>query len=277
MSEKLEEKAILYFYNKYNSSAMFNQFLLYPQLHSITPSIIFATFFSNSTAHYQHYFWRNMDPPVFDHPPSATDHSSLEDAIAYGYRSMDKLLGRFLTDYGDSTLILCTALSQQPWKESTKVTFRPRDFDRLMEVLGFKNVEVKPVMAEQFHIEFRDESLAALAATRLKELVMGEEQLMAVRQEGTSVFTGCRITSPDAASGEIQERTNGLRIPFDELFYMIHSMRSGHHHPHGALWIRTGKHQVAESTVPLTDIAPTILSRFGVEQPGYMEGKPLPV
>ena len=31
----------------------------------------FATFFCNSTAHYQHYYWRNMEPERFEIGPAS--------------------------------------------------------------------------------------------------------------------------------------------------------------------------------------------------------------
>jgi predicted AlkP superfamily phosphohydrolase/phosphomutase len=58
---------------------------------------------------------------------------------------------------------------------------------------------------------------------------------------------------------------------------MIHTMRSGRHHPDGALWVRNGRHEVVPGRVPLTDIAPTVLAHYGIDQPDHMEGRPLPV
>jgi bisphosphoglycerate-independent phosphoglycerate mutase (AlkP superfamily) len=54
-------------------------------------------------------------------------------------------------------------------------------------------------------------------------------------------------------------------------------MRSGKHHPDGALWIRTGTHRVVEEKVALERVAPTVLAQFGIEIPDYMKGEPLPV
>jgi hypothetical protein len=118
----------------------------------------FATFFSNSTAHYQHYYWRNMRPDVFQTPVGPDDHESWREAIPFGYRSMDRLIGRALADYPDAVIILCTALSQSPWTDTTKCTYRPRDFRRLFDFAGVRidTPTVQPVMAEQFHLRFRD-------------------------------------------------------------------------------------------------------------------------
>ena len=73
----------------------------------------------------------------------------------------------------------------------------------------------------------------------------------------------------------ITRRADGAGVPFKELFYMIHSMRSGYHDPRGLLWISAGRHDVVADPVPIVDIAPTILKAFGVPKPAYMRGEPL--
>lgn len=235
----------------------------------------FATFFANSTAHMQHYYWRHMEPEHFAAPPPETDHPSLRDAIRAGYRAMDALVGRFLADYPAALLVLCTALSQQPWVETTKCTFRPRRFEALLEFAGVAAGAVRPVMAEQFHVECPDGESAALAEARFRELVIDDQPLMAVRREGNTLFAGCRVTDAAAAGRPVTRRSDGSSRRFDELFYMIHTVRSGRHHPDGVLWVRNGRHEVVAEKVPLTDVAPTVLAHFGVAQPDHMGGRPL--
>jgi hypothetical protein len=186
-------------------------------------------------------------------------------------------VGRFLRDYPDAVLMLCTALSQQPWIETTKCTFRPKKFEALFEFAGVSvaSTAVKPVMAEQFHIECSDESSAAQTERRFRELVMDDEPLMAVKREGHSVFAGCRVTDQAVLDRAVTRRSDGDRRRFGDLFYMIHTMRSGRHHPDGVLWVRNGRHEVIPERVPLTDIAPTILDHFGVECPPHMSGRSL--
>jgi len=237
----------------------------------------FATFFCNSTAHFQHYYWRNMEPGHFDVLPPDSDHPSLKEAIPFGYRAMDRLLGRFMKDYPDATLILCTALSQQTWTDTTKCTFRPREFDTFLEFARVRvdGTSIKPVMAEQFHVECFSPEQAELAETRFRDLFVEQEPLMTVRREGSSLFAGCRVTDTAVLDRPVLRRSDGARRPFGELFHMVHSMRSGRHHPDGVLWIRTSRHRVTENKVPLTTIAPTILTHFGLRPPRYMKEKPL--
>lgn len=82
----------------------------------------FATFFLNSTAHFQHAYWRHMEPEPFSVKPSQKEIDQYGNAILYGYERMDELICRFLKIAGeDATLIFCTGLSQQPYlkREST--------------------------------------------------------------------------------------------------------------------------------------------------------------
>ena len=73
----------------------------------------------------------------------------------------------------------------------------------------------------------------------------------------------------------VVRRGTGASREFEEVFYRIHTMRSGRHHPDGVLWDRTGSHRVVPGKVPLTDVAPTLLAHFGVEPPPAMRGRPL--
>lgn len=237
----------------------------------------FGTFFCNSTAHFQHYYWRNMEPAAFDVPPPETDSPSLKDAIRTGYERMDKLVGRFLKHYGKDRLILCTALSQQPWADTTKCTYRPVDFDRLFAFAGVSltKAAAKPVMAEQFHLDCGTPGAAEVAAAALKDLSFGNEPVMAVRRDGANLFAGCRIVTPGVMDTPVVRQSTGEAKTFRDLFYPIHTMRSGRHHPDGVLWVRTGLHRIIRDRVPLTAVAPTILAHFGVEAPATMRTPPL--
>jgi hypothetical protein len=83
------------------------------------------------------------------------------------------------------------------------------------------------------------------------------------------------VNDPAALDRTVRREGAGRR--FGELFYMIHTMRSGRHHPDGVLWWRNGRHRVVEERVPLTAVAPTILAHFGVAPPPHMRTLPLPL
>jgi len=240
-------------------------------------NVRFATFFCNSTAHFQHYYWRHMDPQRFDMLPDAADHPSLSGAILTGYRRMDRLVGLLMRDYPDARLAICTALSQQPWTDTTKCTYRPKKFADLLAFAGVALDEsaVKPVMAEQFHLQCGSAEQADAAETLLRDLTLDGSPAMSVKRKGDNIFAGCRVTSSNVLDFPITRQATGTIRPFRDLFYRIHTMRSGKHHPEGVLWVRTGQHRVVEERVPLTSIAPTVLQHFGVAPPETMRDQAL--
>jgi hypothetical protein len=120
----------------------------------------FSTFFVNSTAHFQHLYWRNLEPDAFAVKPTDGEQSEYASAILFGYQQIDRLVGRFFELVGpEATLVLCTALSQQPCRkyEETggKVVYRPHDFGKLLDFAGVSpRRRVATVMAEEFHVYF---------------------------------------------------------------------------------------------------------------------------
>jgi len=234
----------------------------------------FASFFSNSTAHLQHYFWRNMAPDGFDEPPAADADESLRDAIRFGYRSMDRLLGRMMKDYAGYRLVICTGLSQEPWFQTTKCTYRPVDFSEFVRFAGIaQRVAILPVMAEKFRLECESVEDASSIGRALDRLRFRDEPLMQTQVDGTTVYTGCRVYDASPALLEESVSNGDAAIPFGELLYRITAMNSGRHVPEGSLWVRSGAHEKIEATIPLTAIAPMILSYFGVPVPNTMSGE----
>ncbi|MDQ4037285.1 MAG: hypothetical protein M3313_02785, partial [Actinomycetota bacterium] len=240
-------------------------------------NIDFGSFFANSTAHYQHYYWRNMQPGSFHSPPDESDHRSLGGAIQYGYQSMDRLLGRFMVDFPHYLLVLCTALSQEAWADSTKITYRPRDFAELLRFTGISphTVEVQPIMAEEFIIRFANEEAVWQGMQRFGRLSVDGRPLMEFKREGNALVGGCAVNETGALEWPIGGGQDGSERALKDLFHQVNGVRSGRHSPEGVLWCRTGEHGIKPDPVDLIDIAPTILDRLGVPQPDYMTGHPL--
>ena len=232
-----------------------------------------ATFFLNSTAHYQHYYWRNLEPERFEKASDAATQARYADAILFGYRKMDEIIGEAfeLCDAGTS-LVLCTALSQQPMltHEETggKQMFKPRDQAALFRFAGVEGAyDYAPVMAQQFHLVFADERQAEAAERRIAALRLDDgTELMLARRDGNRVFSGCNLEAWPAEGARVVGDASNETRPFDELFYPLEAVRSGMHHPDGILWIRTPerRHAVIDRKVALTEIAPTLLELAGV-------------
>jgi len=237
----------------------------------------FSTFFCNSTAHFQHYYWRNMEPEIFVLAPEANDHPSLRHAIREGYQALDSLVGKFMGEFPNARLVLLTALSQQPWRETTKCTFRPKDFAAFLQFVGIdpSAVTVKPVMAEEFHILCDGADRESLLQTIMEATIDGQPVMKARLEEG-GVFCGCAVTNARACEGLVAHPKGGT-LPFTQMFHIVHSMRSGRHHPHGLFWVQSDRPRIVTENVSLLDVAPTLLHLHGVKAADRMKGTPIPI
>jgi hypothetical protein len=238
----------------------------------------FSTFFLNSTAHYQHFYWRNMEPEVFAVQMSREEAAKYESAILFGYQQMDGLVGKFMDLAGkNTTLVFCTAISQQPYlayeEKGGRQVYRPSNFDALMSFAGVAApFKVAPVMAHQFHLYLETETAAQRAEEQLKALTVNGKQAMAVVRTGLQIFSGCHVydslTNAQMLLGE-----GGKSAKFFDFFYKIEGLKSGMHHPDGMLWIRepARRHSHHGEKVPLAAVAPTLLELLGIQKPAAMK------
>lgn len=242
-----------------------------------------STFFINSTAHFQHMYWRNMEPEKFEHKPTSKEQAAFRDAIRFGYQQMDRLIGRFLElAESGATLVLATALSQKPCllyeARGGKVLHRARDPRALLGFAGIPgSPRISPVMSTDFHLEFDCDDDAAEAARRLDALRLGEDRpAMNVELSGRVVLTG-PTTAPVPGDAVLSSPETGRAAPFFQLFYRAEGLKSGMHHPDGLLWIRLPSRERAAHAgkVGLTSIAPTLLEMLGAPRPPSMRGAPL--
>ncbi len=243
----------------------------------------FATFFLNSTAHMQHCYWRNMQPELFEVKPTAKEQAEFDSAVIFGYQQMDQLVTRFMRLLGDdATIVMCTALSQQPCliyeQSGGKTGYRPRDFKRLLAFAGVESkCQINPVMSEEFQLIFASDADAEAAEQKLFKLNIDGTQVMRLKRNASQLSGGCGIFRlvPDHA----QVRVDGTptSADFEQLFYQSFGMKSGMHHPDGALWIRTPRkaHRVHTESVPLDSVAPTLLSFFDLPKAPFMSGSAL--
>jgi hypothetical protein len=232
----------------------------------------FATFFINSTAHLQHAYWRHMDPDAFSLKPSKNELASYGDAVLFGYRSMDALLRRFcsLVD-PDTTIILCSALSQQPFlkreERGGQHFYRLRDVGRFLELIGVTPRLVEPVMTHQYLFRFDDRAAADQALAVIKQIKLDGEEVFGVRASDNDIYLGCQMFDKLVKDGNIDGVPGRNEPPsFFQLFYPIDAVKSARHHPEGVLWLRTGQHAVHGNLASILDIAPTVYDLLGVRR-----------
>ncbi|MEO5599270.1 MAG: alkaline phosphatase family protein [Novosphingobium sp.] len=233
----------------------------------------FSTFFLNSTAHFQHFHWREMEPDLFKIRSQPEDMETFADAIPAGYRSMDILVGKALELAGDTAaVVLISALSQQPMlvheDDGGRQIHRHRDIAQLLDFAGVApGWRYAPIMSQQFLLHFESEAAADAAAEKIAALRLADgRQPMWARREGLTVDSGCMIDqNPGEAMTVHSPQSNEVHGFFD-LFYPLEALRSGMHHPEGVLWIKAPgvKPERRQDTVPLCAVAPTLAALAGV-------------
>jgi hypothetical protein len=235
----------------------------------------FATFFLNSTAHYQHSYWRNMEPEVFAVKPSAAENRKYGGAILYGYQQMDLLMRRFLHLAGkEVTLVFCTGLSQQPYLKAEAAG--GRHYYRLVgpgvltDLLGVQDrFEFSPVMSDQALLRFEDEESCRRAERVLESYRLFDQRAFWCERAGASTMIKCQWKKAIAEDAELIQENGGRRVPFAQVFYSMDVLKSGFHHPDGMLWVRwpSRRHAVHAEKKSIRTIAPLVLKHFGIETP----------
>lgn len=234
----------------------------------------FSTFFLNSTAHYQHAYWRYFAPEQFEIQPTQEELDEYGDAVLFGYQEMDTLIGKVLDMASDdTTVILCTALSQQPFlkyeEKGGKTFYRPHSFDKLLDSIALDGVtNCQPIMSEEFRIYFETREQAKAAKEYLEKFRVGNETLFLTRLTDTSLHAGCRIFNPLPDDAVILWPDSERTEKFSSLFYKAPStVKSGMHHPDGILWVKRPRvsPEVVKEKVSLQVVAPMILKMFGIK------------
>ena len=241
----------------------------------------FSTLFLNSTAHYQHLYWRNMEPEHFKVKPDPGEQDVYQEAILFGYQQMDRLIARLLELAGSDT---CWCWSpRQPAAEPQVRGHRrqeplpPEQFQQLIDEAGITEpVDVTPVMAEEFNVDFESEDAAIAGKTKLESLRVGDQPAMAAKLERNGLRCQC-IIGPAGARRPPQRGDNGRSVPFFDIFYRLDLLKSGQHHPDGLLWVHdpAGGSARHEGRVQLSSVVPTVLEMFDAPIPADLPSQPL--
>lgn len=230
--------------------------------HYLNEKPAFATFFSNSTAHYQHHYWREMEPEKFGENPDEMDPGK-NNAILMGYKNADEILHEvFKLADADTVICFITALSQQPYLENQRYYYHIASKDVFYQQFNIDhNVKYKPVMAEQFHLECGSEQEAIALMAHLENYEMesnqyfhvGSNRVFHLSQKGNHVHVQNRCTKLVEEGAVIKDKRNGESSDFYTSFIKMADLKSGTHHPHGLFWVydKTQEPKGYEQPIPL--------------------------
>lgn len=238
----------------------------------------FATYFSNSTAHLQHAYWRFLEPERFSEPVSEADARAYGEAVKFGYMSMDAQLGRIMrvAQQTGARIMFATALSQQAYLSyegrGGRHYYRPTNVDALLYRLAVRPQAVQPVMAHQYILTFATVEQRREAELRLTRPTVDGKQLFDVADGdvpeklifGSQIYTPLPPDKKFSLTGDPAQATEA----FFAHFRALDATKSGGHHPDGCFWVQTGTFRDVKERVSILDIAPTILEHFGVAPDG---------
>ncbi|MGB7184611.1 MAG: hypothetical protein WBD51_21950, partial [Burkholderiaceae bacterium] len=234
----------------------------------------YSTLFLNSTAHLQHYHWRNMDPSQFKIQPSDAEQAEFHDAILQGYQAMDRIVqdALQLVEGTNTSLVMMTALSQQPLNSydetGGKLLYKAIDPNALQRFAGIENCgRYEPVMAEEFRLKFASDEAAAAAQEKLLALMLGDKPVIRSRRDGDELYLACAIITQPTGNATVVSPT-GASAALTDLFYPLGTIKSGRHHPDGMFWVRSPnpKHRIVAEKVPLRRTTATLAALAGLDQ-----------
>lgn len=251
----------------------------------------FATWHTNHAAHYMHHYWRAWDDSQFLTKSSPEEKERYGEAVEYGYRVCDELLGRFLQLIDDDTvMVLASSMGQKPFVteryKSGKVVVRLKHTEAFLRRIGAEGVtEIVPTMIPQVNVRVPDperRERCKMLVTQVERIVGGKVEPAINFAEAADILTltprgltevpdqvTVRLPTPE---GHVQE------VPLEEVFACdTPTPKQGMHDPRGLLvffgrGIKPGLHL---SDTTNLDIAPTLLELMGVPVPQVMTGRVL--
>ena len=243
----------------------------------------FATFHTNHVAHYQHTYWKAMQPDAFQQPTTEDEKRIYGEAIEFGYGSADNLLNRALSLCDENTvLIVASSMGQKPYISSLdkgKQIGQLRSLERLAEILDVNNkAKFLSVMSDQFNIYPNDDSTKQSVQQNLSKVYVDSPDCPMFHVNELEDFLTVTLGHYD----KIDENSRcyfphqDKNFLYSDLVYETGMIKSGCHDPEGMLILYGNgiRHcHITDSTN--LDIAPTVLSLLSTSVPPEMKGNVL--
>jgi hypothetical protein len=256
----------------------------------------FATLHLNNVAYMQHRYWRAAEPERFRDELSLTDQrffSSVEQRKRYerrfeswirrSFRWTDGLLADLLQLIDEDTiLVVCTALGQKPHDPVHEIhnpVVRLVREKELFARLGFPGVKILTQMNPDVSITLPDETTAQRAADAVRGLyVHSGKGLFELERRGRQVFL--ELIMPHRRKGETlppirHTRLRDFEAPFERYVreHPTNDQSTAQHKEMGFMLAYSPRLAIesARSDMAVTEIAPTVLSWFGIPPQPWMQ------
>lgn len=246
----------------------------------------FASFHTNHVAHFQHTYWKAMQPEIFPQPTTEKERETYGKAIEFGYRSADELLGRAVDLCDENTvLVIASSMGQKPFindLKKGKQIGQIRSLDKLIEVLGLiGKVKTLSTMSDQFNIYPNSDGAKQTARQKLTTAYIDspEKPLFYVNELDDFITVNLRHYDEinENSQCHFPDNEENKIFRYEDLVYQTGHSKSGCHDPQGMLIIygkgirRGGKIEDANNL----DIAPTLLTVLGLPVLPEMKGRVL--
>lgn len=246
----------------------------------------FASFHTNHVAHFQHTYWKAMQPELFPQPTTEKERETYGKAIEFGYQSADELLQRAIDLCDENTvLVVASSMGQKPFindLKKGKQIGQIRSLDNLIEILGLKGqVKTLSTMSDQFNIYPNSADAKQVAKQKLSAVYIDSPDRPMFFVNELDDFITVNLTHYDEISEDSQchfpENEENKIFRYEDLVYQTGHSKSGCHDPQGMLIIYGNgvKRGNKIEDVDNLDIAPTLLTILGLPVTPEMKGRVL--
>ena len=247
----------------------------------------FVTFHTNHVAHYQHTYWKAMQPDEF--LPLETTEKERENygnAIEYGYQAADRLLAEMVRLMDRNTvLVVASSMGQKPFRtqlKDGKKIMQVKDFDRLLDILQSKGkARAVSMMSDQFNVYSDSPELLRSIHEQLNAAYVDKPDCRAFTtgtMAGAITATLVRADFISEDSKLVFPATPSMpSIRYGDLVYITGQVKSGCHDPKGMILLYGPGIPAGIQLENCTnlDIAPTLFTLLGEPIPAGVTGNVL--
>jgi predicted AlkP superfamily phosphohydrolase/phosphomutase len=248
----------------------------------------FASFHTNHVAHYQHTYWKAMQPEIFPQPTTEKERATYGRAIEFGYQSADELLKRAVNLCDKNTiLVVASSMGQKPFisdLKKGKQIGQIRSLEKLTEILGVKEqVKTLSTMSDQFNIYADSAETKQIVKEKLSAAYIEtpEQPMFSVNELDEFLTVNLNLyaeVDDDSQCFFPQDASSEKKVfRYEDLVYQTGHSKSGCHDPEGMLIIYGNGIKPGERIDKANnlDIAPTLLTMLDLPVPTEMKGRVL--